>query len=271
MDKQTSANQAHWNELVAINARSEFYSLDKFKAGGCALHNLELEELGLVAGRTLLHLQCHFGLDSLSWARLGASVTGVDFSEEGIRLARQLSQECAIPAEFIETNLYDLPERLQGQFDIVFTSYGALTWLSDLPRWARIVTHFLKPGGVFYMAEIHPFSMVFDDTTDDQPLRVGYSYFDTTAIECEVQGSYADRSAAVNQKVCYQWNYPLGQVVSALIEAGLKLEFLHEFPYTVFQQYPFLEQGQDGYFRLPGGKELVPLLFSLKGKRTDNR
>jgi 2-polyprenyl-3-methyl-5-hydroxy-6-metoxy-1,4-benzoquinol methylase len=267
MDKQISANQAHWDELVAINARSQMYALDQFKAGGCALHSLELEELGPVEGQTLLHLQCHFGLDSLSWARLGARVTGVDFSVQGIRLARQLSQECTIPAEFIESNLYELPEHLQGQFDIVFTSYGALTWLSDLPRWSRIVTHFLKPGGVFYMAEIHPVSMVFDEAAESLPLHAANSYFDTEAIECEVEGSYADRSAEVKQKVCYQWNYPLGQAVSALIEAGLQLEFLHEFPYTVFQQYPFLEQGQDGYYRLPGGKELIPLMFSLRGKK----
>lgn len=267
MDKQFGANLAHWNELVAINARSEYYALEQFKAGGCALHSLEREELGPVAGRTLLHLQCHFGLDSLSWARLGARVTGVDFSAEGIRLARQLSQECAIPAEFIESNLYDLPEHLQGQFDIVFTSYGALTWLSDLTSWAKIVTHFLKPGGVFYMAEMHPHSMVFDETSSGFPLRVANSYFDKEAIEVEVEGSYADRSAVTQQKVCYQWNYPLGRVVSALIEAGLQLEFLHEFPYTVFQQFPFLELCQDGYYRLPGGQELVPLMFSVKGKK----
>ena len=269
MDNQTRANLAYWDELVAINARSDFYALEKFNAGGCALHSLELEELGPVDGRSLLHLQCHFGLDSLSWARLGARVTGMDFSAEGIRLARQLSQECAIPAEFIESNLYDLPKNLQGEFDIVFTSYGALTWLSDLPRWAQIVTHFLKPGGLFYMAEIHPHSIVFDETAGVLPLRVAYSYFDKEAIEVPVEGSYADRSALTQQKVCYQWNYPLGQVVSALIEAGLQLEFLHEFPYTVFQQFPFLELGQDGYYRLPGGKELVPLMFSIKGKKPD--
>lgn len=268
MDKETNANQAHWNELVAINARSEFYALQQFKAGGNVLHSLELQELGPVAERSLLHLQCHFGMDSLSWARLGAQVTGVDFSKEGIRLARQLSQECAIPAEFIECNVYDLPQVLpQAQFDIVFTSYGALTWLSDLARWAHIVTRYLKPGGTFYMAEIHPHSMVYDETAGQLPLRVVNSYFDTAAIECPVEGSYADRTAEVKQKVCYQWNYPLGQVVTALIEAGLQLEFLHEFPYTVFQQYLFMELGPDGYYRLPGGKDLVPLMFSIKGTK----
>jgi len=267
LDKQLGANRAHWDELVAINARSEMYALDAFKAGGCTLHRLELEELGSVAGQTLLHLQCHFGLDSLSWARLGARVTAVDFSAAGIRLARQLSQECAIPAEFIESNLYDLPQQLNTEFDIVYTSYGALTWLPDLAGWAQIVMDFLKPGGVFYMAEIHPHSMVYDETSGGLPLRVASSYFDTNAIECEVEGSYADRNAVTRQKVCYQWNYPLGKLVSALIAAGLQLEFLHEFPYTVFQQFPFLELGTDDYYRLPGGQELVPLLFSIKGKK----
>ena len=265
MDEFLSANRALWDELALINARSKFYDVDQFKAGARSLHPLELEELGEVRGRSVLHLQCHFGLDTLSWARLGAQVTGVDFSSQAIALARRLSQECQIPARFIESNLYDLPDILDERFDIVYTSYGVLTWLPDLPGWAQIVAHFLKPGGVFYIAEFHPTAMLFDETAD--ALRLKYPYFSEQPVVCEVQGSYADRQAEVKQPVSYEWVYPLGQVVTSLISAGLQLEFLHEFPFTVYQALPFLEQGADGYWHLPGNDaDKLPLMFSIKAR-----
>ncbi|UCB52608.1 MAG: class I SAM-dependent methyltransferase, partial [Candidatus Zixiibacteriota bacterium] len=150
MDKFMKQNLKHWNEVTPIHRKSEFYGVEGFKAGRCTLMPLEREELGDVSGKTLLHLQCHFGLDTLSWARLGARVTGVDFSEKAIDLAKSLSKELGIDADFVHSNIYHLPDVLKGEFDIAYTSHGVLCWLPDLAEWGRIIARFLKPGGTFY-------------------------------------------------------------------------------------------------------------------------
>jgi 2-polyprenyl-3-methyl-5-hydroxy-6-metoxy-1,4-benzoquinol methylase len=155
-------NENLWNHWTDLHAKSEWYDLEGFKAGRLSLGDIEREVLGDVAGKSLLHLQCHFGLDTLSWARLGARVTGVDFSEKAISLARALGSELEIPATFVRSNIYDLPDNLSGQFDIVFTSYGVLWWLPDIKEWAKVVAHFLRPGGTFLLVEFHPLASVFD-------------------------------------------------------------------------------------------------------------
>lgn len=251
-----------WDELAHINAASSLYDLPAFKAGRSSLHQPDLDEVGAVQGKTLLHLQCHFGQDTLSWARLGAQVTGVDFSGEAVALARGLSAECGIPARFIQSNLYDLPEVLDETFDIVYTSYGVLCWLPDLKGWAQLAARYLKPGGVFYLAEFHPFMMVFDDNT--VPPQVQYPYFHRKALEFATQGSYADRSAQVKQPVSYEWAYPLSDVVSHLVVAGLRIEFLHEFDFCGYEMYPFMVRGEDGFWRLPPEIPALPLLFSIR-------
>lgn len=264
MDKYLEANRALWNEWAAIHEKSEFYDVAGFKAGKLSLHSIEIEELGDVSGKTLLHLQCHFGLDTLSWVRLGARVTGVDFSEKAIALARSLSQELSIPATFICADIYELPKLLAQKFDIVFTSAGVLCWLPDLQRWTQIISHFLKPGGIFYIREFHPFALVFDDRENLTDLRVAYPYFHAPEpLRCPVKGSYADRSATVSQTVAYEWVHSLSDILNALISAGLKIEFLHEFPYCTFQMLPFMEQSEDGHWRL---KQNLPLMFSLKAR-----
>jgi SAM-dependent methyltransferase len=255
-------NRRMWNELVPVNASSKLYNLEGFKRGENKLNPLELGEVGEVKGRSLLHLQCHFGMDTLSWARLGAGVTGVDYSEEGIKLARSLSTELDIPARFLCCNLYDLPQNLTGQFDIVYTSYGVLCWLTDIPRWAQIAASYVKPGGFFYIAEFHPFAMVFDDESDE--LRYRYPYFEQKALTFEVKGSYADREAEIKAERDYEWQHPLGEIVTALITAGLRIEFLHEHAFSVYEQLPFLQPDGKGYWHFPEGKQPIPLMFSLK-------
>lgn len=267
MDEYRRANQSLWDEYTRINSASRMYDLEGFKAGRNVLNALEIGELGEVRGKRLIHLQCHFGMDTLSWARLGAQVTGIDFSPEAIHLARALSSELDLPAHFINCDLYDLPDRLSEQFDIVFTSYGALTWLSDIPRWAQIAARFVRPGGVFYMAEFHPAATVFSDHSDGW--AVEYDYFDTRMLSFPVEGSYADRGAATQARTSYEWNYSLGTVVSSLIAAGLRLEFLHEFEHSVYPQFKFLIQGEDGLWRVPPGMPRVPLLFSLRAQKSD--
>jgi SAM-dependent methyltransferase len=259
------ANRDRWNELAGIHARSAFYDVDGFRAGKSALRPLEVAEVGDVAGKALLHLQCHFGLDTLSWARLGARVVGADFSDRAIELARSLAGELSIPAEFVCANVYDLPGVLSGRFDVVFASYGVLCWLPDLPRWAAVVAHFLKPGGTFYLADIHPFAMVFDDRVPGPELRVGYPYFHSPEpLRSETPGTYADRTAEVKHRTSYEWARGLGDVVNAVIGAGLRVEFLHEFPYCICGILPGMAQGADGWWRLPAASGEVPLLFSLK-------
>ncbi|TLN08746.1 class I SAM-dependent methyltransferase, partial [bacterium] len=211
---------------------------------------------------TLLHLQCHFGHDTLSWARLGAEVTGMDFSPKAIQIARQTAAELQLAARFVCCNLYDLPRQLDESFDVVYTSYGVLTWLPDLRAWARVAARYVKPGGVFYIAEFHPFTMVFDDEGDS--VRQRYPYFNEGAIVLPVQGSYADRNAEIKEALSYEWSYPLGEVISALIEAGLRIEFVHEFPFTVYNAYPWVEQRADGYYYPKAGIPSLPLMFSIR-------
>ena len=265
MDNYLLSNQALWDEWTAINANSKMYDLPGFKAGRKTLNALELDEVGDVQGKSLLHLQCHFGFDSLSWARLGARVTGVDFSPQAVRLARSLSAELNLPARFLCSDLYALPEQLDEQFDVVFTSYGVLTWLPNRVRWAQIVARYLKPGGIFYIAEFHPFAMVLNDGAA-QP-EMFYSYFDEGPTVCEVHGSYADPTAETQTRVSYEWSYPLGEVVTNLIAAGLRIQFLHEWPYSCYQMFSYLVQGPDGLWRLPDGMKSLPLQFSIRAEK----
>ena len=157
------ANQELWNQRTRIHKDSDFYNLSSFKKGENALTSIELAELGDVIGKTILHLQCHFGMDSLSWSRMGAEVTGVDLSDEAIKEANKLNDELGLNATFICSNVYDLKEHLDKKFDIVFTSYGTIGWLPDLDKWAAIISHFLKEGGIFYIADFHLVVLMFDD------------------------------------------------------------------------------------------------------------
>jgi SAM-dependent methyltransferase len=265
MNEYTEANRRHWDECVPIHVRSDLYQVEAFKAGRSKLKGVERDELGDVRGKTLLHLQCHFGLDTLSWAREGAIVTGIDFSEPAIEQARALAAECGIEARFVLADVYSLPEKLEGQFDIVFTSYGALNWLPDIPRWARVATHFVKPGGIFYVVEFHPFVGIFDDRPGINDLRVLYPYFPLEEpLSFDDDGTYADLGAHIENRRTYEWPHPVSEVLTALVDAGLRIEFLHEFPFTSFPQLPVMEPSGDGRYRLSKHDGSVPLLYSIK-------
>jgi SAM-dependent methyltransferase len=268
MDAYLEANKRLWNEWTRIHEKSLFYDVEGFRAGNRRLHPLEIEEVGDVSGKSLLHLQCHFGLDTLSWAGRGATVTGADFSEEAIALAISLSEEVKIPARFLRANIYDLPDLLHEQFDIVFTSYGAITWLPDIYRWAEVAAGFVKPGGFFYIAEFHPFSYVFDDGAEAKGLKVHYPYFNgSDPMAFPVWGSYADKTAQVNEPNEYCWSHTMGDIVTALASAGLRIEFLHEHPFSVNDQLPFMELAEDRYWRLKVQRECVPLMFSIRASK----
>ena len=190
MDERLQTNRAHWNECTPIHAASDFYDVAGFKAGRITLKDLERREVGDVSGKTLLHVQCHFGLDTMSWSRLGARATGVDFSDAAIDLARSLNDELGLDARFICANVYDLPKVLHEQFDVVFASYGVLIWLPDLAEWARVVSNHLKPGGVFYVVEFHPLFGLFEPQ-ESGDWRPRYRYFHGQLYFDDVEPSYA--------------------------------------------------------------------------------
>ncbi len=267
MDEYLKANKARWDELVPIHLRSSFYDVDGFKAGRISLSPIEREELGDVTGRRLLHLQCHIGLDTISWARLGAHVVGVDFSQAAIDAAKELAAATGTEADFIQADVADLPHSLDGRFDIVFTSYGVICWLPDLEKWAAAAARCLVPEGVFYIAEFHPFACVFDDESSEAKLR--YPYFNPgkpLAFEGN-EGSYADPSARLTTNINYAWSHSLSEVVNALIAAGLSLDFIHEFEVSPEPFRPNMQRGDDGWYRLKELGESVPLLFSIKATK----
>ena len=267
-DPYLEVNRAVWDERTAINYRSAFYDVDGFRAGAIRLPDYEIAEVGDVAGKDLLHLQCHFGIDTLSWGRLGARVTGVDFSEQAIAYARDLASELGEPASFVCCDVLDLPAHLDGTFDVVYTSHGVLGWLPDLDRWARVIAHFLRPGGTFYITELHPFVWPFDDSGEVTDLHVRFPYFTReTPLPFPVQGSYADPEAPVEHTVEYCWPHSIGEIVTVLASVGLRIEFLHEWPF-LFWPLPFLEEHPDRTWRLPADREgEIPLLFSLKATK----
>jgi len=267
LDEFIKANLGLWNEWTEVHETSAFYDVEGFKQGGLSLRPIERDELGDVRGKRLLHLQCHFGLDTLSWARLGATVTGVDFSEKAITLARELAAETGVPATFVHSTIDDLEAVLQGEFDIVFTSYGAIEWLSDLGRWAHTVDHFLKPGGTFYMVEIHPFAQMLDDIDDHPELRFAGPYFPTDRPQrFDIRGSYADPDAPV-KAVAYSWTHNFAEIINALLGVGLELEYLHEFPCSVAPFSRSMKRAEDGWYYLPGDRRDVPFLYSLKATK----
>jgi SAM-dependent methyltransferase len=267
MEEYTEANRARWDELVPIHLRSAYYDVDGFKSGRLSLSPVEREELGGVEGLSLLHLQCHFGLDTLSWARLGARVVGVDFSEKAIGAAQALAAELGIDARFVCSDVNDLPNVLEEQFDIVFTSYGVLCWLPDIEQWANVAAHFLLPGGTFHIVEFHPFACVFDD--EGEVLRLRYPYFSSSEplIFEGGAGSYADRGAELRTNVVYSWTHSLSEVLNAIISAGLSIDFLHEFSVSPEAFRPGMERGPDGVYRLKEHGESIPLLFSIKATK----
>jgi len=260
-EKYLNTNKDLWNTLAPLHAESTFYDVEGFRKGKSSLQHIEIEEIGDVSGKTLLHLQCHFGLDTLSWARRGARVTGVDFTDKAIGIAKTLKTELDIEADFICSNIYDLPDVLDSKFDIVFTSYGVLAWLPDLTRWAQVIQHFLRADGVFYLVDFHPIMEILDDGGEVKgsyfPVKDPYQY--------TAHGSYAtDKDIAHAQ---YEWVHTLADIITSLINAGLGIDFLHEFPYSVCGDRPFLVHGKDGLWRHKNKDIQPPLLFSIKARR----
>jgi len=272
-EQELAENRKLWDAWTAIHTTGEFYDVQRFRddPNDGRIEAWEQAEVGDVGGKTLLHMQCHFGLDTLSWARLGARVTGVDFSEPAIAFANELAAETGLAdrARFVVSNVYDLPGPLEGEtFDIVYTGRGALGWLPDLGPWAEAVASFLKPGGCFYIHEGHPVMWAIDDDqTEPNGLRLAYDYWGGETLSFPVEGSYADPEADVDADVEHGWNHSLGEIVTVLASNGLRIELLDE-KRTLHWPASFLVELDTGHHGFPPEQRgTIPLMYSLRARK----
>jgi SAM-dependent methyltransferase len=274
MDEYREANRTLWDAWTRINLKSEFYDVEAFAAGrGRDLDPIARAGPGDVRGKSLLHLQCHFGMDTIRWAKLGATVTGVDFSGEAVTAARTLAARMGVPATFVHSDLYELPAKLAGRFDVVFTSHGVLSWLPDLERWGQVIARFLAPGGLFYVVDAHPFLQIFNDRLTEPDLRLLYPYFHgPEPVREEHPGCFSDPDAPITS-VEHVWLHTVSDIIGALVRAGLRITAFEEYPFLSWRFFPWMERGADGWWRLPEdarlplGRGSLPLMFSLKATR----
>lgn len=261
MENYIEKNRNAWNKRAELHFDSQFYDVKGFLEGKTSLNQIELDLLGDVKGKSVLHLQCHFGQDSISLSGLGAEVTGVDLSDKAIDLARELAGKANSSTQFICSDVYDLPQHLDKKFDIVFTSYGTIGWLPDLGRWAEVIAHFLKPGGKFIFVEFHPFVWMFEDDFDE----IKYSYFKDEPIvelkdESYVEGKLAETIEDVS------WNYSLDEVFNSLINNNLNIKSFREYDYSPYNVFSKMEEFEKGKFRMKKFGKKIPLTYSVSAE-----
>jgi SAM-dependent methyltransferase len=267
-----AVNRAHWDELVEVHLAPLGYDLTELRAGRGRFNAIEEAELWPVEGQTVLHLQCHFGADTLKLAQRGAKVVGLDFSPPAIVAANQLAKELGLAdrARFVQADLYNAPTAIPepAAFDTVFVTWGAITWLPDIRPWVEIVAHFLKPGGSLYLAEGHPAALVFDDAALLPDGRPGYyaPYFSLKPVIMDVTHDYVDETALVRNATTYTWIHPLGDIISSLLTAGLALDFFHEHDAVTWRMFKILKPDAKGLWRWPD-QPWLPLSFSLRATR----
>lgn len=255
-------NKQSWNNRTDAHLKSAFYDLDGFLKGKSSLNDIELNLLGNIEGKSILHLQCHFGQDTISLSQLGAEVTGVDLSDKTIESAKSIASQMNSTAKFICCNIYDLPNHLEQKFDIIFTSYGTITWLPDLQEWAKLISNYLKPEGRFIFAEFHPVVWMFDDNFE----TVAYNYFNSGPILETESGTYADRNAEITQQyVC--WNHSMAEVISALITNGLEIKTFQEFDYSPYNCFNKTIEFEPGKYRIEHLDDKIPMVYAIEATR----
>lgn len=251
-------NRQAWNQRTEVHVESKFYDVEQFLAGFNCLQEIELPLLGDLSGKSVLHLQCHFGLDSLSLARMGAEVTGIDLSDKAIQHAIEINQKAGLNAQFYCGDVYDTPQLISEKFDIVFTSYGVIGWLPDMDRWAQTIVEMLKPGGKLIFAEFHPVVWMMDYDFK----HIGYSYFNEKAIIEENEGTYTDREANI-QYTDVSWNHGLAEVIQALISAGLMVENFQEYDFSPYNCFNNTVEISPNRYQIQGLEGKLPLVYSL--------
>jgi 2-polyprenyl-3-methyl-5-hydroxy-6-metoxy-1,4-benzoquinol methylase len=263
-DQGSAANLAWWQEAASLHAGSEFYDLEGLRSGRDVMRPHEVVEIGEVSGRDLVHLQCHIGTDTLSWARRGARTVGLDFSSKAIEVAGGLAAACGVDIEFVRADVYDAPEALgHRRFDIVYTGIGALNWLADLPGWAQVVERLLRPGGSLYLSEIHPLVL---GLSEDGRTLAGDILHAGNQMNTTPGGTYAVPDAEMVNRVTFERIHGLGEVLTAVLDAGLSVEHFGEQHYTN-APWPWTVRGEDGFFRLPDGWPRYPLTYSLRARK----
>lgn len=256
-------NKENWNSRVETHFYSDFYNVQDFIKGQNPLNSIELNLLGDVKGKKILHLQCHFGQDTIQLARMGAICTGVDFSEKAIEKAKKLAQTCQEEVAFICADIYSLKEVLTEKYDFVFTSYGTIGWLPDLMRWGDIVSHFLKPQGIFVMADFHPVIWMYNDNWT----KIIYDYFKGDPIVEENEGTYAGSNDLVTEKNI-SWNHSLSELIQALLHNGIRIDAFQEFDYSPYPCFGEMEKVADKIYRLKEIKPRIPMVYAIKGQLT---
>lgn len=255
-------NKKLWDAKTDIHYNSEFYDVDSFIAGRNSLNSIELELLGNISGKSILHLQCHFGQDSISLARLGARVTGVDFSEQSVKRAKELNELTKTKVRFIQSDVYKADKKLDETFDIVFTSYGTVGWHPDLTKWATIVNKFLKPGGMFLIVDFHPVVWMFGDDFR----KIEHKYSDTEPIIEEYTGTYTDRTADIDCK-SFCWNHGLADIVNSLIKKDLRIADFQEYFYSSYDCFQNTVEIEKGKFQIKDLEDKIPMLYSIVAKK----
>ncbi len=251
-------NRESWNQRTEVHVESEFYDNESFIQGRSSLQTIELDLLGDIQGQKALHLQCHFGQDTISLARLGATATGMDLSDKAIAQARSLATKTQTPVRFIQSDLYSLPEHLDETFDLVFTTYGVIGWLPDINRWAEVIARYLKPGGRLVFVEFHPVVWMFDD--DFQ--KIAYRYFQSEPIVEQAEGTYTDRDAEISG-TSVSWNHGMAEVITSLLKAGLQIEGLQEYDYSPYDCFAHTNEFAPGKFRIAHLEDKIPMVYSV--------
>ncbi len=251
-------NKQTWNNKTDVHINSEFYDNESFLNGKSTLNSIELELLGDLKDKKILHLQCHFGQDTMTFSRMGAIATGIDFSDKAIEKAKEFAGKLNLNTKFICCDVYETPKYLDEKFDIVFTSYGTIGWLPDIEKWATVISHFLKPNGQFIVADFHPVVWMYDDNFKE----VFYNYFNVEPIIEDTSGTYAEKNAALEDK-SVGWNHPISEILNSLLLSGLQLKQFNEYDYSPYNCFNEMEEFETGKFRIKTFGNKIPLVYSI--------
>lgn len=261
-DDYLKINKESWNRNVEYHLKSDFYAQEAFMNGENSLNSIELDILGDINGKKILHLQCHFGQDSISLARMGAIVTAMDLSDEAIKVARSINDDLGLDVNFICCDVYDLKNHLEEKFDIIFTSYGVIGWLPDINKWSALVHHFLVPKGKLLLVEFHPAVWMYDDAFE----KVEYSYFNEGLIEEDFEGTYADKSAPIKNKYI-SWNHDLSEVMMGIINNGMEIKLFNEYNYSPYNCFLAMEKLDKKKYQIKKFADKFPLIYAMLAEK----
>ncbi len=255
-------NKKLWDKRTAIHYKSKFYNVTSFLKGKDSLNAIELALLGDIKGKDILHLQCHFGMDSISLARHGAQVTGVDFSEKAIEKANYLNKQLNTHVTFIQSDIYQLSNILEDKFDIIFTSYGVLGWLPDMNKWAHVIQHFLKPKGTLVLVEFHPIIWMYSNDFN----KIAYNYMNDGPIVEDLEGTYTDADKHIQEK-SVSWNHGLSEVINPLIKSGMQILDFQEYNYSPYDCFENTLKIAEQKFQIKNLENRFPMVYSIKAQK----